>query len=63
MNNKQHIVVFLAIIFMMLTACEQEGAAEKLGGKLDNMVQDVGNQIEDSCEEMKEDMKAEDTDC
>ena len=63
MNNKKGRVIFLAVLFMLITACEQEGAAEKLGGKLDNMVQDVGNQIEDSCEEMKEGMKAEDTDC
>lgn len=62
LKNKK-IAVFLAVLFLTLTACEQQGPAEKLGGKLDNMVQDAGNQIEDSCERMKEELKAEDTDC
>ncbi|TCK09541.1 hypothetical protein [Marinobacterium mangrovicola] len=49
---------------LMLSACsEPEGPAEKAGAKIDEVATDTGNAIEDSCEEFKEGVGADDTDC
>ena len=45
-----------------LTGCE-EGPLEEAGKSLDKTVTDVGNKIEDACEDVKEDVNAKDTDC
>lgn len=44
-----------------LSACD--GEAENAGEKLDEVVTDAGNAVEDACEDVKEGVKAEDTDC
>ena len=44
-----------------LAACD--GEAENAGEKIDEMATDAGNAIEDACEDVKEGVKAEDTDC
>jgi len=54
------LVTFVAIF--SLAACTDD-KAENAGEKVDEMVQDAGNAIEDACEEVKEGVKAEDTDC
>lgn len=54
-----------------VTGCDtDDGPAEKAGESLDNAgdaiadsARDVGNAIEDKCEEIKENADAEDTDC
>jgi len=45
-----------------LSACSDD-KAENAGEKIDEMIQDSGNAVEDACEDLKEGMKAEDTDC
>lgn len=44
-----------------LSACD--GEAETAGEKLDEVVTDAGNAVEDACEDVKEGVKAEDKDC
>lgn len=44
-----------------LSACD--GEAEEAGEKVDKVVKDAGNALEDACEEVKEGVKAKDTDC
>lgn len=45
-----------------LSACDQ-GPAEEAGEKIDEVAEDVGNSVEDACENMKEELKAKDPDC
>ncbi len=45
-----------------LSACS-DNKAENTGEKVDEMMQDAGNAVEDACEDVKEGMKAEDPDC
>ena len=45
-----------------LAACG-DGEAENAGEKLDEVVTDAGNAVEDACEDAKEGMNAEDKDC
>ncbi|MGX9462059.1 hypothetical protein ACWXWU_12595 [Shewanella sp. A14] len=45
-----------------LSACS-DNKAENAGEKVDEMIQDAGNAVEDACEDVKEGMKAEDPDC
>ena len=54
----------------LMTACEEEGTAERAGEKLDSAAQelrdaskDMGNKVEDACEDLKAKAGAEDTDC
>ena len=46
----------------LVTACAEKDA-ETAGEKIDEMVTDAGNAVEDACEEAKEGMDAEDKDC
>lgn len=45
-----------------LAACG-DGEAEDAGEELDEVVTDAGNAVEDTCEDVKEGMNAEDKDC
>lgn len=45
-----------------LSACS-DNKAENAGEKVDEMIQDAGNAVEDACEDVKEGMKSEDPDC
>ncbi len=45
-----------------LSACGDD-SAEDAGEKVDEMVTDAGNAVEDACEEVKEGVDAEDKDC
>lgn len=63
-NN--HSIMKLAIplgLMFTLAACSEEGPMGKAGEKMDEAVQDTQNAIEDSCENIKEELKAEDEDC
>ena len=56
-------VLLLATLSVGVVGCEQKGPAEKAGEQLDDAVTDVGNTIEDACEDVKDEMGAEDKDC
>ncbi|MGS2719047.1 hypothetical protein [Paraglaciecola aestuariivivens] len=59
---KHMTTTLLALVAVFaLSACE--GEAENAGEKLDEVVTDAGNAVEDACEEVKENADAEDTDC
>ncbi|GAA6182932.1 MULTISPECIES: hypothetical protein [Alteromonadaceae] len=64
MKNFKHTLQILLIAgsVFALAACEQ-GPAEDAGEKVDEMVTDAGNALEDACEDVKEGVKAEDKDC
>ena|SRR5690554_4480368 len=58
--------LILASVFasmFALAACEQKGPAEKLGENIDEATQDVGNAVEDACEDIKDAAGAKDKDC
>lgn len=58
------------IIAAFGVACEPDTASEKAADRIENAgdeltaaAEDVGNDVEDACEELKEEAGAEDTDC
>ncbi|WP_199611072.1 hypothetical protein [Flocculibacter collagenilyticus] len=55
-------ILFVVTATFALAACDQ-GPAEDAGEKIDEAVTDAGNAIEDACEDVKEGVKADDTDC
>ena len=47
-----------------INACDSnDGPLEKAGESIDKAATDVGNKIEDVCEDVKEGVKAKDTNC
>lgn len=57
-------MIFLAAMLFTVTACDsKDGPLEKAGQSIDEAATDVGNKIEDACEDVKEGMNAEDTRC
>ena len=54
---------FALVMLVNLNACEEEGPAEAAGENIDQMVEDAGNAIEDACENLKEEARAENPDC
>lgn len=61
--KKLSIVGLDALLVTGITACEKESRAEKVGETIDETITDVGNAVEDTCEEVKEEAGAEDQDC
>ena len=53
----------LILAAMISTACERQGPFEEAGENLDEAVEDVQNSVEDACEDAKENLDADDTDC
>jgi predicted small secreted protein len=53
-------LVLSAVTFM--SACNDD-SAEEAGEKIDQVVTDAGNAVEDACEEVKEGAGAKDSDC
>jgi hypothetical protein len=56
----------LPLIFAItlgVAACDKQGPMERAGERIDDASQDVGNAIEDACEDTKEGMNADDADC
>lgn len=51
-----------AMLVLTLSACS-DGPAEDAGEEFDKTVTDVGNTIEDACEDVKEGVEAKDEDC
>jgi predicted small secreted protein len=56
-------VLILIIAAAFVTACDNDGPMERAGEKIDNAASDAGNAVEDACEDAKEGMGADDTDC
>jgi len=64
MKNLKSYKFFAAIaaVLLLLSACS-EGPAEEAGEKIDNTATDIQNSIEDTCEDVKDSLNAEDKDC
>ena len=60
--KKLSTVVLSALFAMTLAACS-DGPAEETGEKVDEIVTDAGNAVEDACEDVKENVDAKDKDC
>ena len=69
---KYHTLIpaMIASVFLLAACDEDDGAAERAGRAVDEAGQemkdtakDVGNAIEDACEDIKEGVDAEDKDC
>ncbi|KAB0465758.1 MULTISPECIES: hypothetical protein [Vibrio] len=50
-------------ITLALAACSDDGPMEQAGENVDEAVEETQNTIEDSCENVKEHLGAEDEDC
>lgn len=68
--RKSIYVLLLAALSLSFVGCEQKGPAERAGENIDEAVEelrdsgkDLGNKIEDACEDIKEGMGAKDEDC
>ncbi|MEL0628218.1 hypothetical protein [Psychromonas aquatilis] len=64
MKNLTSYKCFAAIgaVLLLLSACS-EGPAEETGEQLDETATDIGNSIEDTCEDVKDTLDAADKDC
>ena len=62
LKNSLSITIIALFAVLALSACEQ-GPAENTGEKIDEVITDAGNAIEDACENVKEGVKAKDKDC
>ncbi len=57
-------IAFIITILFTITACDSnDGPLEKAGESIDKAATDMGNKIEDTCEDAKKGMGAEDTRC
>ncbi|WP_438862988.1 hypothetical protein [Neptunicella sp.] len=55
-------IVVMVASFTLVTACGDD-SAEEAGEKVDEVVTDAGNAVEDACEDVKESVDAKDKDC
>ena len=54
----------ISIMLFAMTACDSnDGAMEQVGEKIDKAATDLGNKVEDGCEELKEGLNAKDSNC
>lgn len=67
MKKLTSFIKLLSIISVMLfaiSACDSnEGPMEEAGEKIDNATTDLGNKVEDACENVKEGLNANDPNC
>lgn len=63
MKSRMVLMSGLFISMFALAACEQKGPAEEFGEKIDNAATDVGNAVEDACEDIKDAADAKDRNC
>ncbi|WP_078086080.1 hypothetical protein [Microbulbifer mangrovi] len=61
--KKLSVIGFAALLVTGITACEKESGAEEVGETIDETVTDMGNAVEDACEDVKEKAGVEDQDC
>lgn len=62
MKNRKSLLPLVLFSACFLAACDQ-GPAEQAGEQIDEAVTETGNQIEDACEEVKEGVDADNTNC
>lgn len=62
MKTLKALPLIMAVAALGLAGCE-DGPAESAGEKIDNTMTEMGNKVEDACEDAKEGMGAEDSDC
>jgi outer membrane lipoprotein-sorting protein len=60
---KKVTLVFAGALLITLVSACSDGPAEDAGEELDRIVKDAENAVENACEEVKEDVEAEDEDC
>lgn len=61
---KTFLASFLIISSLGLAACDvDEGPVEEAGESIDNAMTDAGNKIEDTCENVKEEMGSDNENC
>lgn len=54
----------LVVMLFAITACDSnDGPLEKAGQNIDKAATDIGNKVEDTCEDAKEGMGAKNTNC
>lgn len=54
----------LAVMLFAIAACDSnDGPLEKAGQSIDQTATDMGNKIEDACEEIKKGVNAQDSNC
>lgn len=54
----------MSLMFFAITACDSDdGTIEKMGQKIDKTATDMGNKVEDACEDLKEGLNANDPNC
>ncbi|WP_051085252.1 hypothetical protein [Hahella ganghwensis] len=57
-------LVFIAVMLFTITACDSnDGPLEKAGKSIDQAATDMGNKVEDACEDAKKNMNVEDARC
>lgn len=61
--NKVVRILCAALLCAGMAACEKKGPLESAGEKIDNAATDVGNAVEDKCEQAKDAAGASDTRC
>lgn len=62
MKNYLQLISLIFITGFFIVACD-DGTAENQGEKIDETMNNIGNDIEDACENAKEGVNADDTDC
>lgn len=56
--------ILLAVVLTTgLAACDNEGPMERAGEQIDEAGTDIGNAVEDACEDAKDSVDAKDADC
>ncbi len=63
MKNLKYLTTTLMALTAVFALSACDGEAEDAGEKLDEVVTDAGNAVEDACEDVKEGADAKDTDC
>ena len=57
-------IAFISVMLFTITACDSnDGPMEKIGQSIDQTATDVGNKVEDACEEAKKDLNVKDNRC
>lgn len=55
--------ILLSTMFVLTLGACSDGPGETTGEKVDKIVTDAGNAIEDTCEDIKDNVDAKDKDC
>lgn len=62
METMKYVAITILMLAGTLAGCE-EGPLEEAGEAADSAVTDMRNAVEDSCENLKEEMKADNPNC